>query len=355
MTEIGLTHKKRIEYIDAMRGFTMLLVVFGHVLTHCLRNYSEDSVVYCFFERFRMPMFFFISGYIAYKAAEHWDFSLFRTMLKKKAIVQLIPTFIFFSFWGIVYNNNLCEIFMKNGTDIFWFCQALFEMFVIYYTVQLISHYTSTKTFNYLIISIAIATKILNVNNFGLYDENDPWFRMTVGYRVLPYFMYFVLGLMAKKYHKQFIDLMKNDGAKAFFILAYISLFCLNYHHDFAGGAIINKLSYSLVLRVVGVLCVFSFFCNHADYFAQNNRVSKYMQFVGRRTLDIYLLHYFFLPDLAVCNEFLSTNTRALLELSFGIGISLMVIMVCLLCSTIIRSSDFLGHYLFGAKSEKYK
>ncbi|MFK1753854.1 acyltransferase family protein [Bacteroides fragilis] len=68
MTEIGLTHKKRIEYIDAMRGFTMLLVVFGHVLTHCLRNYSEDSVVYCFFERFRMPMFFFISGYIAYKA-----------------------------------------------------------------------------------------------------------------------------------------------------------------------------------------------------------------------------------------------------------------------------------------------
>lgn len=33
MTEIGLTHKKRIEYIDAMRGFTMLLVVFGHVLT----------------------------------------------------------------------------------------------------------------------------------------------------------------------------------------------------------------------------------------------------------------------------------------------------------------------------------
>ncbi|MFK2645027.1 acyltransferase family protein [Bacteroides fragilis] len=97
----------------------MLLVVFGHVLTHCLRNYSEDSVVYCFFERFRMPMFFFISGYIAYKAAEHWDFSLFRTMLKKKAIVQLIPTFIFFSFWGIVYNNNLWEIFMKMGQIFF--------------------------------------------------------------------------------------------------------------------------------------------------------------------------------------------------------------------------------------------
>jgi fucose 4-O-acetylase-like acetyltransferase len=36
----GSTSKKRIEYIDAMRGFTMLLVVFGHVLTHGLNNYS---------------------------------------------------------------------------------------------------------------------------------------------------------------------------------------------------------------------------------------------------------------------------------------------------------------------------
>lgn len=96
MTEIGLTHKKRIEYIDAMRGFTMLLVVFGHVLTHCLRNYSEDSVVYCFFERFRMPMFFFISGYIAYKAAEHWDFSLFRTMLKGNSAIDSDVHILFF-------------------------------------------------------------------------------------------------------------------------------------------------------------------------------------------------------------------------------------------------------------------
>lgn len=186
-----------------------------------------------------------------------------------------------------------------------------------------------------------------------MYDENAPWFRMIVGYRVLPYFMYFVLGLMAKKCNKPFIDLMKNDLAKAFFIVAYIGLFCLNWYHDFS-GVIINTLSYSLVLRIVGVLCVFSFFCNQAAYFGRNNRVSRWMQFVGRRTLDIYLLHYFFLPDLSVCNDFLSTNTRALLELAFGLGVSLLVIAVCLLCSAVIRNSDFLGHYLFGAKSEKY-
>lgn len=353
--EIEAIPKKRIEYIDAMRGFTMLLVVFGHVLTHSLQNYTEESVVYCFFERFRMPMFFFISGYIAYKATAYWDLHLFVKMLKKKAMVQLIPTFVFFSFYGIVHGSNLLNEFIADGTGIFWFCQALFEMFVIYYICQLVGHYTSEKVFAGLIICLAIVTKILHVNNFGLYDENAPWFRMIVGYRVLPYFMYFVLGLMAKRYNKQFMELMKNDLAKALFVVTYVGLFCLNWHHDFPKGEIINKLSYSFVLRIVGMLCVFCFFYNKAAYFGQNNKVSRWMQFVGRRTLDIYLLHYFFLPNLSVCNDFLSTNTRGLLELGFGLGISLLVIAVCLLCSTIIRNSDILGHYLFGAKSERYK
>ena len=129
-----LTHK-RIEYIDAMRGFTMLLVVFGHVLTLSLNNYTEDSIVYCFFERFRMPIFFFISGYIAYKATAYWNFNSFKMMLKEKAIAQLILTFIFFLFWEFIHNSNLLHNFMANGTGIFWFCQALFEMFLIYYTV----------------------------------------------------------------------------------------------------------------------------------------------------------------------------------------------------------------------------
>lgn len=259
MMTIGTT-TKRIEYIDAMRGFTMLLVVFGHVLTHCLNNYTEESVVYCFFERFRMPMFFFISGYIAYKATAYWDFCLFRKMLRKKAVVQLTPTFVFFSFYGIVHGSNLLDGFIADGTGIFWFCQALFEMFVIYYICQLVGHYTSEKVFTCLIIGIAIVTKVLNVNSFGLYDENAPWFRMIVGYRVLPYFMYFVLGLMAKKYNKPFMELMRNDLAKAFFIVAYVGLFCLNWHHDFSGG---GDYQYVKLLTSITncwcVMCIFFF------------------------------------------------------------------------------------------------
>lgn len=59
--------KKRFEYIDAMRGFTMLLVVCAHVATY---SYQTDLVTFhAAFSTFRMPLFFFISGFILYKAS----------------------------------------------------------------------------------------------------------------------------------------------------------------------------------------------------------------------------------------------------------------------------------------------
>ena len=74
---------KRIEYIDAMRGFTMLLVVYSHILVFSY----ENTLIYdlhagglnligagegnaltfnSLFVLFRMPLFFFISGFIIY-------------------------------------------------------------------------------------------------------------------------------------------------------------------------------------------------------------------------------------------------------------------------------------------------
>lgn len=57
--------KERIEYIDTMRGFTMLLVVYSHVRLYGL--YFDDSNIVSSFNSIflliRMPLFFFISGF----------------------------------------------------------------------------------------------------------------------------------------------------------------------------------------------------------------------------------------------------------------------------------------------------
>lgn len=88
--------KKRFEYIDAMRGFTMLLVVCTHVVSF---SYLQTNIVtfHAALSTFRMPLFFFISGFILYKASRVWDTATTVDFLKKKFMVQIIPTLFFFA------------------------------------------------------------------------------------------------------------------------------------------------------------------------------------------------------------------------------------------------------------------
>ena len=73
--------KKRIEWIDAMRGFTMLLVVYAHVQFFGLGLESDETFNQVLI-LFRMPLFFFISGFILYKVAAIWDGANAWTFLK---------------------------------------------------------------------------------------------------------------------------------------------------------------------------------------------------------------------------------------------------------------------------------
>lgn len=57
--------KQRIEYLDAMRGMTILLVVYGHIALNC--GASVDAP-FCWMpiSTFYMPLFFFLSGLLSY-------------------------------------------------------------------------------------------------------------------------------------------------------------------------------------------------------------------------------------------------------------------------------------------------
>ena len=89
------TGKVRLEWIDAMRGFTMVMVVAMHGFVNGFQE-SFRSPALSFLVLFRMPLFFFISGFLAYKANADWSFSGFSRMMGKKIRIQIIPTVVFF-------------------------------------------------------------------------------------------------------------------------------------------------------------------------------------------------------------------------------------------------------------------
>ena len=115
--------KQRIAYIDAMRGFTMIIVVYAHVCYFCmegpLMGYNR------MFYLFRLPCFFMISGWLFEPVSKR----PFKEVVRHKAMVQLLPTFIF-----LLLLAPPPEFFHQLGTlkGGYWFTFVLFEFFILY-------------------------------------------------------------------------------------------------------------------------------------------------------------------------------------------------------------------------------
>lgn len=67
--------QQRINYIDRLKGLAILLVVMGHVYVIALD--LTDEVVYRVIGSFRMSLFMYLSGLVAWSGivAPYWDWS----------------------------------------------------------------------------------------------------------------------------------------------------------------------------------------------------------------------------------------------------------------------------------------
>ena len=135
--ENKIAKKPRLEWLDALRGFTMIMVVANHVAQIGFEEEWKHSSSLQFLLLFRMPLFFFISGFLAYKASQVWTARNLGSLVLKKCRVQLIPTLVFFllatailkpSFWP-----GLLESLHSPTKGGYWFTLVLLYMFLIYY------------------------------------------------------------------------------------------------------------------------------------------------------------------------------------------------------------------------------
>lgn len=345
-TQSRTDHQQRIRYIDALRGFTMFLVVLQHIESFGLGIHPYNSVLGCILVSFRMPMFFFVSGYIAYKATICWDIKTYCVNLGRKAIVQLIPTIFFFSLFMFSKSTNPIIQFSHNGFDGYWFTFVLFEMFVIFYTLSFLCN-------KYIDCLLLIISVLCMCSLIFLRSDSD-WWNILCLENLFKYFQFFSFGVLAKKYNSKFSFLIRNDIAKAFAILIFIICILLVTRTDLIMESFIAKsLIRDVIIRYAGLFVVFAFFVSKEKLFLKENGLNNCILYIGRRTLDIYLIHYFILPFFPQLTLFVQQNIIS--EILVSSVLSVLVIIISLLISEVIRSSELLSHYLLGTKSEKYK
>ena len=332
--------KKRIEYLDAMRGLTMILVVYSHVhlFSFHLFNYLGGGNSYNdLFIMIRMPLFFFVSGFLVEKPGVVWKLQDVIPFIKQKAKIQLIPTFVFMLLFCYLFDINVINCLGDVGKCGYWFTITLFQYFLAYSLCKMVPARFQYKA---LFVMTLLFFGMIRFPGWDAFQFVKLW-----------YFVFFSFGAYAKSHFSSFVDFLKGKYFPvllvAFFLIAFIKI-----KGSFLDVTPIRVLE-NVFLGMAGICIVFNFFRKHEESFRQTTVLGRALQYIGKRTLDVYLLHYFFLPrHLELVGDFFRDNYNPSVEFVCSFLVSIVVVGLSLVMSNVIRTSDTLAHWLFGVKKD---
>lgn len=354
--------KPRLEWLDALRGFTMIMVVANHVAGMGFGEEWKHSSSIPFLVLFRMPLFFFVSGFLAYKASQVWNLRNLGQLVTKKLKVQIIPTLAFFflatailnpHFWPAVERN--IHVSMKGG---YWFTIALLYMFIIYYLFSYLESKLRWRSW--------IPVTLLFIVSLCFYEAcyQPKYFSWAAGYRgakdwwyyflndtsfvqVLLFFPFFLYGNIVHRYWQQAQRVM--DSKWFFPVITVVVIFCtldaLKWHTMRMAWAIVPLTLAKFLLLTI----VFMYFRHYHQYFTKLTFMGATLQYIGRRTLDIYLIHFLFMPELPVVGDFFKSYPHNfVVDIVLSVTLGMVVIGFSIITSNILRISPFFKKWLFG-------
>lgn len=256
-----------------------------------------------------------------------------------------------------------CGIYILiNKTDIvycitdkfkcgYWFTLTLFEFIVIQCLWEFIakSLNINNKGQLYIILSVAI-TLGLYVLSMPTVSNRLGGVSGIVGIPMLRYYMYFMTGRLIHLNLENLLRYKYRDTLVSVVIFGFLFLAVYNwcFNVELSGPLFHINL---IMFELFALLSVFVFFYKKRTYFSSSSCASKAITFIGRRTLEIYLLHYFFLPkDLSIFGDYFINHPAPILEFTFSSIVTILVVAVCLIVSEILRQSTFCRKWLLGAK-----
>jgi len=314
--------KLRIDYADIAKFFGILLVILGHT-TGNLDAPFYRTVIYAF----HMPLFFIISGVVFKGPAEKYNIKHWLNFLGKNVLCLAVPYFI----WALIYApfsyNNIPGILYASRETLgdvgsltsLWFLSTLFVARILVELVVMIA--SCIKKINTYVFAI-IASIIIFAIGFILPhpEKGYPWCLdaavivaafILLGYAIKP--------LLNKLYEKSIlihvIVMVVSFGLLAGGILVqngnpYLVLICFAQYGNlalFLSNSIFGSLGVIALSMIVTKL-----FENH-----KTNIVNRFMLWVGRSTIGIFLVHKNFLQE--ICMASLSKWGATLPNLGFAI------------------------------------
>lgn len=145
---------QRIQYVDAMRGLAMLMVVIWHVFTMSL--HYENTFSYHFNWVLQMPIFVMISGFFVNKSLN----TSFQSIVSNKFNHLVLPAFLMMAIYCWTCSKDYINVLYDTFKGGYWFTFLLFAYLLIFYILsKLIGKYvqkTSDRNWIHLLIAMII-------------------------------------------------------------------------------------------------------------------------------------------------------------------------------------------------------
>lgn len=280
----------RLRHIDAMRGFTILLVVYSHVLAYLVDHTYEGLNFY--FLKFRMPLFFFISGFFIY--SPNYTFDKLRQRSRNRLLRQLWPTVVLsLVFVFTLYRGSFARFIYGDTKAGYWFTLVAVEMFAVLAPLLCAMNYArlSRRWQTAILLCIIVATRTL-LEPAMLQGPTARLLSLSMLWKYMPFI---ILGIAFRINE----DALAKVITSTYTFVAVLATFFMAWH-------VIHQPT--LLFDVEGIcgVCIIYYVFNklYGIKRIEQSRGSRMVEHVGQNTLEIYLLHYFVILGISrLCPE----------------------------------------------------
>lgn len=353
--------KPRLYYFDIIKGVAIFLVVMGHVLTMCVRS-IDRATVFKIIGQIHMPLFFFISGWFTYRVGE--DGRVKMPSIKPRALQLLLPMFVVSTLWIYYFPHSGLESPLdstwhglwsnswKNGC---WFTLVLFEIILCYCaSVPMLRRATSAMAA--CVVGALVWGLMLTVSfAFGSFSEAiNSWGSFSLAVSFFPAFYFGVLG---SRYRDTFMPAIRKSSMQTVAILIFaITLYYCCWPWEFPESQILAVLvppvmHISLAVIALNIFEAWSYKVLSPEASPLAHTSASWWMLLGRESLGIYLLHYFFLFPMGAFRPWLESMNVAIVPLTaFAAFLATLIICCVLAVIKIITPAKGLAMMLAGKK-----
>lgn len=314
---------QRIQYVDRLKGFAMLAVIFGHIYFFSLND--GNNLMVKFVSTFHMPLFMFLSGWVISSLPD----------IKKvfiKCTSFLSPFFFVGLSFALFYYKDASVFFGSNVKNGYWYLFVLSFFYVFLWSFRLVTQVVKSKWVD--IIWAVLIYVFLIVLNLTL---SERWCNILSVYQSRSLWPLFIAGYLFRKYNLTETFLSKNVVFSCSMIgyAVTVYFFTKGYFRVFLLSAFLSVPTFVYLFK--------KFESNH-------DIVSNALARIGRHSLDIYIYHFFFVFALRLSgwHEYFIATDNLLLESVIVAILSVTIAYSCIGIGILIRQSEFLEKLIYG-------